>query len=129
MTFVLDMFASAPSMVLWTSGSSKLSLDWWRRRLALRSVLTAALIALSDEESGAADLHLQARKLGNDAELSLLRLPADRAADNSPTGDYRQLNWRDVQALAQAEAVGFSRSVDSVHLIFTSAVPAVASVP
>ena len=96
---------------------------------ALRSVLTAALIALSDEESGAADLHLQARKLGNDAELSLLRLPADRAADNSPTGDYRQLNWRDVQALAQAEAVGFSHSVDSVHLIFTSAVPAVASVP
>ena len=69
------------------------------------------------------------RKLGNDAELSLLRLPADRAADNSPTGDYRQLNWRDVQALAQAEAVGFSHSVDSVHLIFTSAVPAVASVP
>ena len=96
---------------------------------ALRSVLPAALIALSDEKPGAADLRLQARKLGNDAELSLLRVPADRPADNSPTGDYRQLNWRDVQALAQAEAAGFSQSADGVRLIFTSAAPAVAPVP
>lgn len=98
-------------------------------RTALRSVLPAALIALSDEQSGAADLRLQARKLGNDAELSIVRIPAERPADNSPTGDYRRLNWRDVQALARAEAVGLSHAADNVRLVFTSAAPSVASVP
>lgn len=65
---------------------------------ALRSVLPAALIALSDQQTGAADFILQAHKAGKDTELSIVRLSAQRPADNLPTADYRALNWGDVAA-------------------------------
>ena len=86
---------------------------------ALRSVLPAALMALSDQQSGAADLILQAHKVGQDTELSITRLAAQRPADNLPTADYRALNWGDVAALARAESVGFSHTADGASLRFT----------
>jgi hypothetical protein len=93
---------------------------------ALRSVFPAALIALSDKQTGAADLLLQARKIGRDTALSILRLPAKRPADNQPTADYRALNWHDVAALAQAESVGFSYTPDGASLRFAHAGPQLA---
>ena len=88
---------------------------------ALRSVLPAALMALSDQQTGAADLILQAHKVGNDTEISIVRLAAQRPADNLPTADYRALNWGDVAALARAESVGFSHTADGARLRFTHA--------
>ena len=88
---------------------------------ALRSVLPAALMALSDQQSGAADLILQAHKVGNDTELSIVRLAVQRPADNLPTADYRALSWGDVAALARAESVGFSHTADGAKLRFTHA--------
>ena len=88
---------------------------------ALRSVLPAALIAFSDQQSGTADLILQAHKVGKDTELSIVRLAAQRPADNLPTADYRALNWSDVAALARAESVGFSHTADGTKLRFTHA--------
>lgn len=88
---------------------------------ALRSVLPAALMALSDQQTGAADLILQAHKVGNDTEISIVRLAAQRLADNLPTADYRALNWGDVAALARAELVGFSHTADGASLRFTHA--------
>ena len=88
---------------------------------ALRSVLPAALMALSDQQSGAADLILQAHKVGHDTELSIVRLAAQRPADNLPTADYRALSWGDVAALARAESVGFSHTADGAKLRFTHA--------
>ena len=87
----------------------------------LRSVLPAALMALSDQQTGAADLILQAHKVGHDTELSIVRLAAQRPADNLPTADYRALSWGDVAALARAESVGFSHTADGAKLRFTHA--------
>ena len=89
--------------------------------VALRSVLPAALIALSDLQTGAADLILQAHKAGKDTELSIVRLAAQRPADNLPTADYRAMSWGDVAALARAESVGFSHTADGAKLRFTHA--------
>jgi len=88
---------------------------------ALRSVLPAALIALSDQQTGAADFILQAGKVGQDTEISIVRLAAQRPAYNQPTADYRALNWGDVAALARAASVGFSHTADSASLRFTHA--------
>ena len=88
---------------------------------ALRTVLPAALVALSDQQTGAADLILQAHKVGNDTELSIVRQAAKRPADNQPTVDYRALSWGDVAALARAESVGFSHTADGASLRFTHA--------
>lgn len=85
---------------------------------ALRSVLPAALIALSDQQTGAADLILQAHPLGKDTELSIVRQAAQRPADNQPTADYRALRWGDVAALARAESVGLSHTADGAKLRF-----------
>ena len=88
---------------------------------ALRSVLPAALLALSDEQYGPADFVLRAEALSDGVALSIVRLPVERSAENSPASDYRALSWRDVTALAKAESVGFTLSGDAVTLTFSKA--------
>ncbi|MEY3871246.1 MAG: hypothetical protein RLZZ296_241 [Pseudomonadota bacterium] len=90
--------------------------------MALRTVLPAALLALSDQQSGPADIVLTASMVDGGVALSVLRRPAERSADNSPGTDYRALTWSDVAALAQAESVGFTQSADTVQLTFLEAV-------
>ena len=84
--------------------------------LSLRSVLPAALLALSDQQPGPADFVLTASWAGGGVVLSLLRRPAERSAENSSSADYRALTWPEVAALAQAESVGFTQSADAVQL-------------
>jgi len=86
--------------------------------MALRSVLPTALLALSDQQPGPADIVLTARLAEGGVELSMLRRPAERSTENSPSTDYRVLTWNDVETLAQAESVGFTQSADAVHLMF-----------
>ena len=88
---------------------------------ALRSVLPAALLALSDQRPGPADVVLSAAEVPGGVALSILLKPAERSAENSPSSDYRALTWRDVAALAQAESVGFSQSGGAVQLSFSKA--------
>ncbi len=84
---------------------------------ALRSVLPAALLALSDETQGAADLRVVARPMdGAGVQLLLTRHAADRPADNGVSAEYRALTWRDVEVLAHAESVGYARLPDGVQL-------------
>lgn len=83
---------------------------------AVRSVLAAALLALSDEASEPADLTVQAEADATQVRLRVSLLPADRRADNRPEDEYRSLSWSDVQALAQAESVGLERSAHSVQI-------------
>ncbi len=95
---------------------------------ALRSVLPAALLALSDETQGAADLHVLAEPNGlGGVQLMLHRKPAERAADNGNSAEYRALTWRDVEVLAHAESVGYARIADGVQLTL-SCVPLAAAV-
>ena len=89
--------------------------------MALRSVLPTALLALSDQQPGPADVVLTASLVEGGVALALRRRPAERSAENSPSTDYRALTWSDVAVLAQAEAVGFTHSADAVHLRFLEA--------
>jgi hypothetical protein len=87
--------------------------------MALRSVLPAALLALSDQQAGPADLVLTAHVVDAGVVLSIRRRPAERSAESRPSNDYRALTWDDVSALAQAESVGFTPSADAVELRFS----------
>jgi hypothetical protein len=87
--------------------------------MALRSVLPAALLALSDQQAGPADLVLTAHVIDAGVVLSIRRRPAERSAESPPSNDYRALTWDDVSALAQAESVGFTPSADAVELRFS----------
>lgn len=83
---------------------------------AIRSVLTAALLALSDETGDPADLLVRAQVDAQQAVIELTRTPVDRPADNRLSDDYRPLTWDDVAALAAAESVTLTRSGNSVQL-------------
>lgn len=87
--------------------------------MALRSVLPAALLALSDQQPGPADLVLTAKVVDAGVVLSIRRRAAERSAENSPSTDYRALTWPDVAVLAQAESVAFTPSADAVELRFS----------
>jgi hypothetical protein len=87
--------------------------------MALRSVLPAALLALSDQQAGPADLVLTAHVVDAGVVLSIRRRPAERSAESRPSTDYRALTWDDVAALAQADSVGFTPSADAVELRFS----------
>ncbi len=91
---------------------------------ALRSVLPAALFAMSDQQAGPADFVLKAEAVSGGVELSIMRKPVDRSAENSPVSDYRALTWQDVMALAKAESVACMQSGDVVALTFLKASPA-----
>lgn len=86
---------------------------------ALRSVLPAALLALSDQQPGPADVVLSATWVDGAVAVSMRRRLAERSADNSPNTDYRALTWLDVAALAQAESVAFTPSADAAEFIFS----------
>ncbi len=91
--------------------------------MALRSVLPAALMALSDQQSDPADFVLNADVMPHGVALSIVRRSSERSADNSPIAEYRELTWQDVTALAKAESVVFSQSDDAVLLMFSTARP------
>lgn len=93
---------------------------------ALRSVLPAALLALSDETHSAADLHVAAEpSQGAGVQITLSRRPADRPAENGGNAEYRAITWRDVEVLAHAESVAYARIEDGVQLTL-SCVPVMA---
>ena len=83
---------------------------------ALRNVLTASLIAATDAAPRPADLVLTTELSQGHAVLSILVLPADRAAGFADAVAYRRLEWSDVGALAQAESVELLRQADRVTM-------------
>jgi hypothetical protein len=83
---------------------------------AVRSVLTAAILTLSDTASEPADLHVSAQVLGEQALITLSLTPVDRPADNHGGEDYRALTWDDVAALAQAESVEVTHALRTAQL-------------
>jgi hypothetical protein len=85
----------------------------------LRSVISAALVCLSDQSTAPATLTLQARMLPGCIELSIdLRPDAQPPASTVHASGYRVLNWRDLELLAAAESVGLARSDSGVRLTF-----------
>lgn len=73
------------------------------RRAAIRNLLTASLIFATDELPPPAELVLTAEAAEEGARLTLTVRPThgDKGFINEP--GYRQLDWSDVQSLAQSE--------------------------
>lgn len=87
---------------------------------AMRSVLPAAMLALTDASAQPGDLQVQAWHADGQVWVELTLQAADRSDDNGSATDYRRLSWDDVQALAQAERVGLTRTADTVRLTLAS---------
>jgi hypothetical protein len=92
-------------------------------RIALRNLLVASLIALTDAASGACDVRVKAEARNGFAEITVRVTPTEDAADTlvfEPS--YRYLDWSDVQALAAAESVELVRTADQITMRMPRAV-------
>jgi len=85
---------------------------------AVRNVLSAALIAITDSAPGPAKLSLTADRESGTLLLSIRIAPAQEIDTISTGVPYRRLAWEDVQALAEAEAVQLARHGESVQMRF-----------
>lgn len=85
---------------------------------ALRSVLSATLVALSDQSAVPASLVMRAQALPLRIELSVNLTPFGQPTGNAALTGYRLLDWQDVEALAAAESVELTRSHSSACLSF-----------
>lgn len=88
---------------------------------ALRSVLSATLMALSDLSEAPADLVIRAQALQDSIELSIDLRPTEGRAKNVRLPAYRPLRWQDVEILAIAESVTLTRGNGGAQLSFTRA--------
>ena len=79
------------------------------RRAAIRTVLTAALLHVTDQGAAPADLVVAAQADGDTLMLTVTLRPTDGEGSFGGEAPYRQLAWEDVQALAKAEAVKAER--------------------
>ncbi|MDB5875510.1 MAG: hypothetical protein JWQ07_4952 [Ramlibacter sp.] len=92
-------------------------------RIALRNLLVASLISLTDASSGPCNVLVKAEVRGNVAEITVHVTPREDSVDAllfEP--NYRHLDWSDVQALAVAEAVELVRGPDEIVMRMPRAV-------
>jgi hypothetical protein len=84
-------------------------------REALRNLLAAALITLTDTTTAPAEVLVKAELSSGFAVISARCVPIENAdATSAVDVPYRQLEWSDVQALAVAEAVELFRTADQI---------------
>jgi hypothetical protein len=79
------------------------------RRAAIRNVLTAAILHMTDENPSPAELVLTAQPAGASSVLTLTLRPTDGDAGFPAELSYRRLDQADLQALSQGEAVELVR--------------------
>lgn len=87
------------------------------RTQALRSVLSATLLALTDMLKVPATLVLRAVHTAGAVHLSVQVLPAEGGRKNSYANDYRALRQRDVETLALAESVQLTLDASGARLV------------
>lgn len=99
--------------------------DFEVSREALRNLLSAALITLTDAAAAPAEVVVRSEVSAGFAVLTVrceVR-ESDADADAMPFSDtYRQLDWADVQALAVAESVELFRTADQIVMRIPRAV-------
>ena len=92
-------------------------------RVALRNLLVASLITLTDATSGPCKVHVKAQVANGMAEISVHVSPRTDALDAlSFEPNYRHLEWSDLQALATAESVELIRGADQITVRMPRAV-------
>jgi C4-dicarboxylate-specific signal transduction histidine kinase len=86
-------------------------------REALRNLLSASLISLTDAAAAPAEVSVSAEVSAGYAVITVRCDSCEGDPEASPVGvTYRELDWSDVQALALAEAVELFRSDDQIVL-------------
>jgi hypothetical protein len=85
-------------------------------RAALRNVLPATLLALTDRAASPADLVLSVQAGSGPAVLSVALQPTDGTAGFAGEAPYRLIEWNDVAVLADAEGIAFEKDGDTVRL-------------
>lgn len=92
-------------------------------RIALRNLLVASLITLTDAASGPCEVRVKAQAHNGFAEITVSVKPREDPVDAMAfEPGYRCLDWSDVQALAAAESVELVRGVDQITMRLPRAV-------
>ncbi|HYF21696.1 MAG TPA: hypothetical protein VEA40_27800 [Ramlibacter sp.] len=94
------------------------------RHAAVRSVLTAAVLHLTDEHPAPAEVTLRAEPAAAGLEVTLQVRPVAGEPGMEPHPSYRKLEWRDVQALGATEGVELRRAGGGLVLSFPWVRPA-----
>lgn len=90
-------------------------------RSALRNVLPAALVALTDRASSPADVAVSASAASGRAVLSVTVTPTDGAVGFAGDPPFRLLEWHEVEALAHAEGAGLERDGGQARITLPAA--------
>lgn len=88
---------------------------------AVRHVLSAALIALSDHSQAPATLHVEGQATLHQVELSIFCSPAEKEPILFSKIPLHPLGWQVVELLAMAESVALTRTPTGARLIFDQA--------
>ena len=86
-------------------------------RAALRNVLPATLLALTDRAASPAEIVLSAQSASGPAIVSVALKPGDGTAGFAGDAPYRLIEWDEAASLAEAEGIAFERDGDTVRLI------------
>jgi hypothetical protein len=86
------------------------------KRASFRTVLTAALIHLTDENPPPAEILLGAQSTSDALVITLALRSTDGEQGFSTAPAYRPLTWSDLQALARDECVGLQRDASGLRL-------------
>lgn len=90
------------------------------RRSAIRNVLTAAILHATDHTDAPAEILISAERTVAGLVITLTLRPTEGAGGFDTHEIYRQLEWADVQALAESESVSVERRG---HQQFTLSIP------
>ena len=97
--------------------------DFEVSREALRNLLSAALITLTDSAAAPAEVLVRSEVSAGFAVLTVRCEARESGADAMPfSGTYRQVDWADVQSLAVAESVELFRTADQIVMRIPRAV-------
>jgi len=83
---------------------------------AMKTMLPAALLYVSDQAAGPGDLHLKKYECAERVWIDIELVPVDRTAETQMAANYRPMQWSDIQALAQAERVGLESLTQGLRL-------------
>lgn len=93
-------------------------------KLALRTMLPASLMALTDSAIHAAQVQVSAQCSDEKVTVSLALVPVERSDRPGQAKGYRLLTWQDVDALAAEERVALVSTTHGVDLVFDRQQPA-----
>jgi hypothetical protein len=87
-------------------------------RAALRNVLPACLLALTDVAASPAEMAVSGEAGDEEASLVVTVRATEGPAGFAGDASYRQLHWHEVEALARADNVDVVREGDGARLVF-----------